>query len=148
MDICFQSAQECVLGSQEMVQYKFFFWHQAETCLLENLWSLKDFWLVLRLPARRYEIQKNSDYVHWIMWANTKKLYAWNDIVKKRITNLRFWIIYILVQISFFLRTAFRRFSKYFSSIFRRGPTMVADSSTRLPTIKKFPTALTSVIII
>ena len=29
-------------------------------------------------------------------------LYARNNILEKRITNMRFWIIYILVQISFF----------------------------------------------
>ena len=31
-----------------------------------------------------------------------KKLYAWKNILKNRITNMRFWIIYILVQFSFF----------------------------------------------
>ena len=31
------------------------------------------------------------------------KLYARNNIFKKRITSMRFWIIYILVQVSFFV---------------------------------------------
>ena len=30
------------------------------------------------------------------------KLYAQNNIFKKRISNMKFWIIYILVQVSFF----------------------------------------------
>ena len=39
---CFKNA---ALGRQEMGQCKCFFWHQIETCLLENLKSQKDFWL-------------------------------------------------------------------------------------------------------
>ena len=31
-----------------------------------------------------------------------KKFFARNNILKKRIPNMRFWIIYVLVQISFF----------------------------------------------
>ena len=30
------------------------------------------------------------------------KLYGWYNIFKKRITNMRFWIIYVLVQVSIF----------------------------------------------
>ena len=45
--------------------------------------------------------KKNSDDVHWNMWTSIKKLYVWNSIFKKRMSDMRFWIIYILVQISF-----------------------------------------------
>ena len=50
------------------------------------------------------KLKKNSDNVHWKVWTNMKKLYAryWKNIFKERIPNMRFWIIYILVQISFF----------------------------------------------
>ena len=34
LSMCFKKV---VLGRQEMVQCKCFFWHQTETCLLENL---------------------------------------------------------------------------------------------------------------
>ena len=51
----------------------------------------------------RYLIfKKNFDDIHWNMWTNMKMLYAWNNIFKKRIPNIRFWIIYILDQISFY----------------------------------------------
>ena len=46
-----------------------------------------------------------------------KTLYARNNIFKKRIPNMIFWIIYILVQISF-LGTALGRFSLWFFFIF------------------------------
>ena len=39
---CFKKV---VLGRQEMVQCKCFFWHQTETFLLENLYTEKFFWL-------------------------------------------------------------------------------------------------------
>ena len=38
---CFKNA---VLGRQEMVQRKCLFWHQTETCLLENVLSQQGFW--------------------------------------------------------------------------------------------------------
>ena len=59
------------------------------------------FLLALRLSARKSEIKKNSDDVHWNVWTNIKTLYARNDIFKKRIPNMTFWIIYVLVWISF-----------------------------------------------
>ena len=40
------------------------------------------FRLALRLSARKSEIKKTDD-VHWNMWANIKKLYARNNILKK-----------------------------------------------------------------
>ena len=52
--------------------------------LLENLKSKKLWWCPL---------ERLGKY---------KKVYTRNNIFKKRISNMRFWIIYILVQISFF----------------------------------------------
>ena len=60
------------------------------------------------------KIKKNSDDVHWNMWTNTKALHTRNNILKKRILNMRFWIIYILG----FLGNALRRFSQCFFLLF------------------------------
>ena len=46
-------------------------------------------------------LKKDSDDVHWNMWTNIKKLYASNNIFKK-IPSMRFWTIYILIQILLF----------------------------------------------
>ena len=46
--------------------------------------------------------KKNSDYVRWNVWTNIKKLYSQNNIFRKIIPIMRFWISFILVQISFF----------------------------------------------
>ena len=90
------------------------------------------------------KLKRNSDDVRGNFSTNIKKLYAQNNIFKKRIPNMTFWIIYILVQISF-LGTALGRLSQcFFFLIFRRWPTMVTDIFTQPPppTIKKLPTAL------
>ena len=64
---CFKNV---VLGRQEMVQCKYVFWHQTETCLLENL---KRFLGVLRehviFNAKEAEVRKMSE----VFWA---KLYC------------------------------------------------------------------------
>ena len=102
---CFKNA---VLRCQEMVRCKYFFWHQTETCLLENLKIQKGDFLLENL-----KINKNSDNVHWNVWTNIKTSYARNNIFKKRIPNMIFWIIYTLVQISF-VGTTLGRFSQFF----------------------------------
>ena len=57
-------------------------------------------WLLLplRLSAGKSGIERNSDDVQQNLWTKA--------VCPKRITNMRFWIIYILVQSSFFLGTA------------------------------------------
>ena len=62
--------------------------------------------MALGLSVKKSEIKKISDDIYWNMWTNLKKMYAWNNIFQKRIPNVRFWIIYILVQISRFFGTA------------------------------------------
>ena len=52
--------------------------------------------------------KSNSGDVHWNVGTNTKTLYARNNVFKKRIPNMIFWIS-TLVQISF-LGTALRAF--------------------------------------
>ena len=64
--------------------------------------------LLENLKLKRY-----SEDVRWNIWANIKDLYARNNIFKKIIPNMTFWIIYVLVQISF-LETALGRFSQCF----------------------------------
>ena len=97
--------------------------------------------LALRLSARKSDIKKNSDF-HWNIWTNTKKLYARNNIFKKRLPNTRFWIIYVLVQISLFWGLFLGISASVFFLIFCRWSTMVADIFTQLrphtaPTIKE-----------
>ena len=60
---------------------------------------------------------------------------------------MKFWIIYILVQVSFFGGLFLGRFSQCFFLIFRRRSTMVSDiftqpSTTATTTIKKLPMTL------
>ena len=84
-----------------------------------------------------------------------KKLYAQNNIFKKRIPNMRFWITYNLVQISAFEGLLKGVSALFFFSIFHRRPIVVANIFSQLAppqpphpsthhqsTIKKLPTAL------
>ena len=50
---------------------------------------------------------------------------------------MRFWMTYILIQISFFEGTGLGCFSQCFLKIFCRRPTMVADIITQPPNHKK-----------
>ena len=59
------------------------------------------------------------------------KLYARNNIFKKRITNMRFWIIYILVQISFFGGLLQGVLASVFFLFFRHRSAMVSDIFTQ-----------------
>ena len=89
--------------------------------------------------------RNNFDNVHWKVWTNIKKLFSRNNVFKKGITNMQFWIIYILVQISFFGGLVLGCFSHHLFLVFYRRPTMVVDIFTQPPpptTIENFPTAL------
>ena len=70
-------------------------------------------------------------------------MHVQNNIFKKRVPNMRFWINYILVRISF-LGTALERFSQCFFFIFCRRSTMVVDIITQppTPTMKKLSASL------
>ena len=67
------------------------------------------------------------------------KLYAQCNIFKKKITNMTFGIIYILVQVSF-LWDCFRVLFFYFSSSVKHGSRHFYSAPP--PTKKKLPTAL------
>ena len=84
-----------------------FFLTPNRNTFLENLSSQKDFWLALRLSARKYEIKENSD-VHRDVWTNIQKLYAKIIFSKKQknskskykilnhlyfSTNFVFWVL-------------------------------------------------------
>ena len=76
-------------------------------CIIKWVIFFHWFLLALRFSATNYGIIKTL-----MMSTGTCgiKLYARNTIFKKRITNMRFWIIYILVQVS----PALGRFSQCF----------------------------------
>ena len=59
------------------------------------------------------KLKKKFNDVHWNVWTNIKTLYPRNNIFKKRIPNMRFWIIYIWSKYHFF-GTALSRFSQCF----------------------------------
>ena len=61
-----------------------------------------------------------------------KKLYVQNNIFKKRIPNMRFWITYNLVQISVFEWLLKGVSALFFFSIFHRRPTVVANIFSQL----------------
>ena len=74
------------------------------------------FLLALRLSARKSEIKKNSDDVHWNVCAKIKTLYARNNIFLKKNPNYE-----ILIHLNFgsnfvFWRAALGRFFNFSSS--------------------------------
>ena len=95
--------------------------------------------------------KRNSDDVHWNVFKNIKKLYARKNIFKKIILNMRFWIIYILVQILFFgglLGTVLGRFSQcFFFQFFGASQPWPPTFLLRPPTIKKLPKALNKTVL-
>ena len=108
--------------------------------VLQNKWSLSI--VVVGFETfcqKRWNRKKTSDNVHWNMWINIKKLYAGNNIFNKRILNMRFWIIYTLVQFSFF---GVLQFNQCFLKFFVVGQPWWATFLLSLPTIKKLSTAL------
>ena len=86
------------------------------------------FLLALRLSTWKSENLKKSLMTSTGTCGRIKK-YTRNNIFKKRIPNMRFWIIYILVRVSF-LGTVLRNVF----SIFRRRPTMVVNFFNQPPT--------------
>ena len=73
---CFRNT---VVGCQGMVLHHFwkcFFQHQTETCLLENLWSEKDFWLCC--GSKLFSMS--------LKFIKSMRFFEWNCIVK--------WVIF------------------------------------------------------
>ena len=87
------------------------------------------------------KLKRNSDDVHWNVWRNIKKLYAQNNIFKKGIPNMAFWVI---LAISYFgPNFDFGDcFYGVFFLIFVVGQSWWPTFSIRFPTTKKLPTAL------
>ena len=88
------------------------------------------FRLALRLSARKSEIKKTDD-VHWNMWANIKKLYARNNILKKSSKYEILNHLYFGPNFDFWGTTLGRFSQGLFFSIFRRRPTMVVNIFTQ-----------------
>ena len=91
-----------VLREQFVVNVKLVEIREMSEVFWEKLYcKMSDFFrwflLALRLSLRKSEIKNISDNAHWNKRTNIKNLYAWINIFKKRIPNVRFWII--LVQI-------------------------------------------------
>ena len=62
-----------------------------QNCIVKRVIFFASFFLLaLRLSAKKSEIKKNSDDIHWNVWTNIKALYARNNTFKKRIPNMRF----------------------------------------------------------
>ena len=79
---------------------------KSEVFWVKPFWKMSDlfcyFLLALRLSARKSEIKKK---LRWCPLERTlNERYVRNNIFKKRIPDMSFWIIYNLVQISFFGR--------------------------------------------
>ena len=87
------------------------------SCIVEWVIIFASFSWLWGFLLEKMKIKKSPDDFHWNVWTNTKTLYVRNNIFKKRIPNLRFWIIYILVEISL-LGTTLGRFSQLFFSFF------------------------------
>ena len=101
------------------------------------------FLLALRLSTWKSENLKKSLMTSTGTCGRIKK-YTRNNIFKKRIPNMRFWIIYILVRVSF-LGTVLRRFSQcLFFQFFVVGQPWWSTFliSPLHPTMKKLPTVL------
>ena len=102
-------------------------------CKMSDLFA--SFYWLWDYLLENLKLRRNSDDVCWNIWMNIKKLYAQNNIFKKRIPNMTFWIIYILVQVPL-LGTSLGRFSHCFFLIFHLRPTMMGDTFTQ-PHYKK-----------
>ena len=64
-----------VLGSHEMVFCKCFLWHRAETCLLENFYSQKGFWLYYE--SILFSMSSESRSVIWVMFFERNCIVRW-----------------------------------------------------------------------
>ena len=90
-----------------------------------------------------WKLEKNSDYVHWNVWVNIKALHVRNNTFKNWILSIRFWIIYILVQISVLgaVLGCFNQCFFYFLLPANHSGRNFYSASPPPPTIKTLPTA-------
>ena len=108
-------------------------------CIVKLVISFASFSWLWDFLLENLNWKRNSDDVRGNVWTNIKT-YAQNNIFKRRIPNMTFWIIYILVQISI-LGTALGRFSQFFKNFCRRA-TMVADIFSQLWGLRTDPSCL------
>ena len=64
-----------------------------QICIVKWVILFASFWRFWDFLVENMKFKKNPDDVHWNVRTNIKKLYAQNNIFKKRIPNMRFWII-------------------------------------------------------
>ena len=86
-------------------EFRFIKWVSffKQNCIVKWVIFFANFcWLCDFLLKNLKSKKKNSDDVHWNAWTNIKKSCARRSIFKKIIPNMRLWIIYFLVQMSFF----------------------------------------------
>ena len=101
-------------SESRFVKWVMFF---ERNCIMKWAIFFASFCWLWDLRLENVKPKRNSEGFLWYIWTNTRKLYARNNIFKKRISNMTFWIIYILVQISV-LGTALGRFSQFFLFFF------------------------------
>ena len=119
----FQMLRECSYWVPRNVAVQMFFLAPTRNMFLPVLWEYILFKMINELSFVK-QVRFFASFC-WLLLA----------------PNVRFLIIYFLVQISFF-ETVLGHFSKHnFENIYRQ-PTMVADNLTQCPTIIKLSTAL------
>ena len=68
-------SKNAVLGRQEMVQCKYFFWHKTETCLLENLKNEKGFWLCFGNIL--FSMSNELSFAKWVRFFEQDCIVKW-----------------------------------------------------------------------
>ena len=67
--------KNAVLGRQEMMQCKYFFWNQTENCWLENLSSEKGFWL--RCESILFSMSSELRFLKWVRFFERNSIVKW-----------------------------------------------------------------------
>ena len=67
--------KNAVLGRQEMMQCKYFFWNQTENCWLENLSSEKGFWL--HCESILFSVSSELRFLKWVRFFERNSIVKW-----------------------------------------------------------------------
>ena len=65
-----------------------------QNCIVKCVIFIAKFCWLWDFLLENLKLKKNSDDIHWNVWINIKTLYARNNISKKRIPNMRFFIFW------------------------------------------------------